>query len=103
MGKLNRRETELFLKDILSPTEIIVLAKRIEILKQLRKKHNYGDIRDSIRVTDATIAKMSERLQKANEVFIKILDFLIRDEKRRWEEYIESRKPKGHGKLIFGR
>ena len=102
LGKLNRKETEIFLRDILSPTEIIILSKRIDILKQLREKHNYGDIRDNIKVTDATIAKMSEKLQKANEVFIKILDFLIRDEKRRWEEVIESRKPKGHGKLIFG-
>lgn len=102
LGRLNRKEIEFFLRDILSPTEIIMLSKRIEILKQLRKKYNYGDIRDNIKVTDSTIAKMSEKLQKANEIFVKILDFLIRDENRRWQEFKESRKPHGHGKLVFG-
>ena len=75
LGRLNRNEIELFLKDILSPTEIIILSKRIEILKQLRKKYDYGNIRDSIKVTDSTIAKMSEKLQKAGKSFIKILDY----------------------------
>lgn len=102
LGKLNRQEIELFFKDILSPTEIIILSKRIEILKQLRKRNKWMDIADNIKVTEATIAKMSEKLQKANESFIKILDFLIRDEKRRWDNYIESRKPHGHGKFIGG-
>ena len=102
LGRLNRNEIELFLKDILSPTEIIILSKRIEILKQLRKKYDYGNIRDSIKVTDSTIAKMSEKLQKAGKSFIKILDYLIRDEKRRWDKQIESRKPHGHGKFVGG-
>ncbi|MBI4999399.1 hypothetical protein HZB97_01360 [Candidatus Gottesmanbacteria bacterium] len=102
LGKLNRKEIELFLKDILSPTEIMILSKRIEILKKLRKKSDYSDIRDSIKVTDSTIAKMSEKLQKANEVFMQILDYLIRDENRRWEEFKESRKPHGHGKFVGG-
>lgn len=102
LGRLNRSEIELFLKDILSPTEIIILSKRIEILKQLRKKYDYSNIRDSIKVTDSTIAKMSEKLQKAGENFLKILDYLIRDEKRRCENYIESRKPQGHGKFVGG-
>lgn len=102
LGRLNRSEIELFLKDILSPTEIIILSKRIEILKQLRKKYDYSNIRDSIKVTDSTIAKVSEKLQKANENFIKILDYLIRDEKRRWDKHIESQKPQGHGKFVGG-
>lgn len=102
LGRLNRKEIEFFLRDILSPTEIIMLSKRIEILKQLRKRYDYSNIRDNIKVTDSTIAKMSEKLQKANEAFIKILDYLIRDEKRRWEEFIESRKPHGHGKFVGG-
>lgn len=102
LGRLNRNEIELFLKDILSPTEIIVLSKRIEILKQLRRKTKYSDIGDVIKVTDATVAKMSEKLQKANESFIKILDYLIRDEKRRWDKQIENRKPHGYGKFVGG-
>jgi len=102
LGKLNQQEVEIFLKDVLSPTEIIMIAKRLEILKQLRSKYDYENIRRTVKVTDATIAKMSEKLQKANEAFIKILDYLIKDEKRRWEDFIESRKPKGHGKFTGG-
>lgn len=102
LGKLNRSEIEIFFKDILSPTETMVLSKRLEILKQLRNKYKYGDIRDNIKVTDGTIAKVNEKLQRANESFIKILDYLIRDEKRRWDEHIESQKPYGHGKFVGG-
>lgn len=103
LGKLNRHEVEVFLRDILSPTEIIMIAKRLEILKQLRERHDYNNIRDNVKVTDTTIAKMSEKLQKASEEFIKILDKLIADEKRRWEEFKESRKPHWRGKMVFSR
>lgn len=102
LGKLNRNEVEIFFKDILSPTETMVLSKRLEILKQLRDEYKYGDIRENIKVTDGTIARVNEKLQKGSENFVKILDYLIRDEKRRWDEYIESRKPQGHGKFVGG-
>lgn len=103
LGKLNSSEIELFLSNILSPTETIVLAKRIEILKKLRIKTKYSDIGDIIKVTDATVAKMSEKMQKAGTSFIKIIDRLITDEKRRWEMYVERRKPNyAHGKFIGG-
>lgn len=103
LGRLNRQEVEIFLRDVLSPTEIIMLAKRLEILKQLREKYDYSNIRDNVKVTDTTIAKMSEKLQRANVDFIKILDKLIADEKRRWEEFKESRKPHWRGKMVFSR
>lgn len=103
LGKLNRQEVEIFLRDVLSPTEITMIAKRLEILKQLRSKYDYENIRRTVKVTDATIAKMSEKLQKTGGEFLKILDRLIVDEKRRWEEFKESRKPHWRGKMVFSR
>lgn len=102
LGRLNRGQIESFFKDILSSTEIIILSKRIEILKQLRKSNSYNDISDSIKVTEATIAKMKDKLNRADDNFLKILDYLIRDEKRRWENYLENKKPQGHGKFVGG-
>ena len=102
LGRLNRGQIESFFKDILSSTETIILSKRIEILKQLRKSNSYNDISDSIKVTEATIAKMKDKLNRADDNFLKILDYLIRDEKRRWDKHIESQKSQGHGKFVGG-
>jgi uncharacterized protein YerC len=103
LGKLNRQEVEIILKDLLSPTEIVMIAKRLEILKQLNLRYEYSHIRDNVKVTDTTIAKMSEKLQRAGGEFIKILDRLIADENRRWEDFKESRRPYWRGKMVFGR
>lgn len=101
LGKLNRSEIEILLKEILSPIEVIMLSKRLEILKLLTKKFKYKDIKRAIKVTEPTIAKISLVLQKSDEKINKVIDDLITDEKKRHNNYINSRKPRWIGKKVF--
>lgn len=69
-------ETEPFLRRLLTPTEIIMLAKRLALLKELRQKPSYAELKEKYKVTDVTIAKMANILHTAEEFFLKILDNL---------------------------
>ena len=78
-----------------------MFAKRLHILKSLRQNTTYEHIQQGIKVTEPTIAKMSAILQRGDEDFFRILDYLIRDENSRWQAYLDSRKPHIRGKMIF--
>lgn len=104
LGELQTKSISLFLKDILSPTEILMIAKRLAIIRALRENIDYATIRREYKITDTTIAKMNNVLTNANEDFLKILDYLIKRENKRWEEFKERRKSAGGykgGKLVF--
>ncbi len=101
LGKLNRSEIEILLKELLSPVEVIMLSKRLEILKLLTKKFHYLAIKKAIKVTEPTIAKMSLALQKSDEKINKVIGDLIKDENKRWENYKNSKKLRWVGKKVF--
>lgn len=104
LGELKTKTLFIFLQDIFTPTEIIMVAKRLAIIRALRQKIDYASIRQEYKVTDTTIAKMNNILSSADDYFLKILDFLIKRENQRWEEFKEARKKAGGrtgGKLVF--
>ncbi len=104
LGELQTTSVTQFLKEILSPTEVLMIAKRLAIIRALRENIDYATIRREYKVTDATIAKMNNVLRKADDNFLKILDYLLKRENKRWEEFKERRKRAGGhrgGKLIF--
>lgn len=68
-----KKEVQEFWGRILTPTEITMLAKRIEVLKQVNRGSSYSEIRDKLKVTDNTINKMSNILHRASDAFLKIL------------------------------
>jgi len=80
---------------LFTPTEISMFTKRLAILKALRKKINYSSIRENFKVSDITISKMSNLLHDADASFLKVLDKLMKDEEKRWENYKERRKKAG--------
>ncbi|MFW6109814.1 MAG: Trp family transcriptional regulator [Patescibacteria group bacterium] len=69
-----------FLNALLTPTEKERLAKRLEILKKLRRGSSYKEIRNSLSVTDNTIAEMSNILKEMTKKETKVLDKLIRED-----------------------
>lgn len=95
LDSLRIKEVLAFLAFLFTPTETVMLAKRLAILRALRKKIDYSSIRESFKVSDITIAKMSNLLHKADTDFLRTLDKLIREEERRWEDYKERRKKAG--------
>src|SRR3989344_6050179 len=83
---------EVLLNHLLTDTEIETFAKRLEIIKQLRRGSTYWEIKDSVRVTNATITKMHNILMRADKDFLRSLDKLIdedglEEEKERRSKY----------------
>ena len=72
----SREEAVLFLKELLTPTEIRMLAKRIQISKMLLEGYKYQDIKPHVRVTDSTISSINNQIQFGAGGLIKIIERL---------------------------
>lgn len=83
----SREETIIFLKELLTPTEIRMLAKRIQIAKMLLEGYKYDDIIPHVRVTTGTISSVNNQLQFGDGGYIKIIERLIKIEQKRQREY----------------
>lgn len=83
---------EDFFKKILTPTETVMLAKRLEILKYLLQGSSYEQIRNDLKVTDSTISRLSNILHEDDPQFLKVLGNLTKREKERWEKEIKQRE-----------
>lgn len=75
------KEALQFITDFLSPTEKIMLAKRLAIALLLKKGCNYGQIKDILRVSQGTISGVNAFLRYSGKGYHQILDKIISDEK----------------------
>lgn len=71
-----RSEAVSFLKDLLTPTEVRMVAKRLQIADMLAKGYKYRDIQNYVRVTKQTIASVNNKLNFGEEGLIRILSKL---------------------------
>lgn len=62
-------EAVKFLTDLLTPSEAVMLAKRIKIAKFLIEGKSYNAIENSLNVSQGTIAKVAAWLAEAGEGF----------------------------------
>lgn len=79
----NQKDQEEFSKviyDLLSPTERIMVAKRVAIVYLLMKKIDYYNISDVLKVTPNTIAKF-QAIRKKSKGIVKSLKHIVRNEK----------------------
>ena len=81
LSDLNGNEQKNFLNNLFTPTEMETFAKRLAILKGLRSDKTYWEIKDEVKVTGSTIAKMHNILSRAGEKFLVTLDHLIDEDK----------------------
>lgn len=84
------RSVYTFFKPFFTPTEPVIFAKRLAILKLLRSGSNYDEIRNELKVTPTTISKMSNLLYQADQKLLNILDELINAEKERDKKYFNK-------------
>lgn len=91
-----------FLKHLLTTTEFDTFAKRLEIVKELRRGLGYLDIKDNVKVTNATITKMGNILKQADDAFLKPLDDMIKEEEQEKELERRSKYSKG-SKQVYAR
>jgi Trp operon repressor len=67
--------------DILSPTEKIMLAKRLAIIYLLIKKVDYRDITDTLKVSSATVTFYSTTFYKKDSRVVNIIKMMLKKEK----------------------
>lgn len=79
----NSKEAARFLKDLLSPQEAEMLAKRIKIAELLLRGWKYGEISRHLKVGENTIARISEWLKFTGDGYRLIVDRLKEKRKKR--------------------
>ena len=77
----SQREIKQFLKDLLTPTEEIVLSKRIAIALMLLKGYDYRSIDETLKVSTTTVGRVALWLKHEGEGYRKVLTRVIRREK----------------------
>lgn len=83
----NKKDIEIFLADLLTPTERIMAAKRLAIAVMLLKNMDYGKIKETVKVSNETISKVSTTV-KSNHGYQLAINKIIKTEAGRkfWEE-----------------
>lgn len=76
-----------FFEQLLTPTEQVMLAKRLSIAFLLAKKYDYRSISKLLRVSTTTIANIAG-YYKYNDEFRKYIDKVIKEEQ--FEEFLIS-------------
>ena len=89
---------EEFLTDLLTPTEKIMLSKRLAIAVMLLKGYGYESIEDGLKVTSGTISSISLWLKHSGSGYRKVVEKLAKKEKVQelldgFEYVIELLKP----------
>lgn len=100
-GLKNSEDIDDFLEDFLSPSEKIMLAKRLAIAVLLAKGHVYPSIAKILRVTPTTISTISLRLKYSGRGYKRIVNKILSSEKKEefWDkvEDMLSNIPKSKG------
>lgn len=65
----SKDQVRLLFKDLLTPTESKMVAKRLEIALRLMGNQSYEEIREEVGVTDGTIAAISNTLVEKGDGF----------------------------------
>ncbi|MBI4096365.1 MAG: hypothetical protein HY425_01475 [Candidatus Levybacteria bacterium] len=77
----DQKEADQFISDLLTPTEKIMLSKRLAIALLLQKDYDYRTIQKIIRVSAATIASVNMAIRYGSEGYRNLLNKILREEK----------------------
>jgi len=87
-GLKKSKEVEEFFSELLTPTEKIMLAKRLSIAILLLKGYEYRSISGLLKVSYATISRVSGWLRYSGEGYRKVVEKMLRREA--WKEFLEG-------------
>jgi TrpR-related protein YerC/YecD len=76
-------EAAKFLRDLLSPQEIEMLAKRIKVAELLIDKWSYNKIKEYLKVGESTIARVNEWLKLTGDGYRLVIERLKKHRKER--------------------
>ncbi|MDO8620980.1 MAG: YerC/YecD family TrpR-related protein [Candidatus Levybacteria bacterium] len=74
-------EADQFISDLLTPTEKIMLAKRLTIALLLQKDYDYRTIQKIIRVSAPTITSVNMAIRYGSEGYRNLLNKILKEEK----------------------
>ncbi len=77
----NPTDIEKFLGDLLGPVEKTMLAKRLAIALLLARGYQYETIKDILKVSQETIARVNIALHYKGEGYQMVIQKILRDEK----------------------
>lgn len=84
-------DATIFLRDFLTSTESLVLAKRLAILLYLEKGKSYNQIKRDLKVSSATIASIQTMLEQRSEGFMLALQHMKAEEfAEEWSKRISN-------------
>lgn len=77
----NKEEAEQFISDLLTPTEKVMLAKRLAIAFLLEKGYDYRSIQQVIKVSAPTIASVNAARQYGSKGYGILITKIMKEEK----------------------
>ena len=77
----NTNDVEKFLDDLLSPTEKVMICKRLAIAVMLEKGYSYETIAGVLRVSPVTIGKIALRLKYSGDALRKVAKYGLEKKK----------------------
>jgi len=86
----DHKQAQNFFNDLLTPTEKVMLAKRLSIAIMLIKDFNYREIQDTLKVSSATIKSVNLWLKYGGSGCRGILDKIILNES--WQDFWDRLK-----------
>ena len=76
----NKEQADQFISDLLTPTEKVMLAKRLAIAFLLERNYDYRTIQGILRVSTGTIRTVSIACKHGSEGYKKVIDKILREE-----------------------
>lgn len=81
----SKEQVAFFLDDLLTPTEKIMLSKRLAIAFMLMKGYGYGTINERLKVSDPTIWTVKTHLAYKGKGYKMVIERIMSKEK--WEKF----------------
>lgn len=100
-------DAQAFIDDLLSPTEQIMLVKRLAIAVLLAKGKTYDEIDDTLKVSRATIMRVSFWLKNGKSGYRKVVDSILKEQNKEAlidkidETILKLSPPKSFGSIAF--
>jgi uncharacterized protein YerC len=90
-GQTDKKKLSRFVDDFFSPTEKIMFAKRLAAAVLVAKGHDYASIREILKVSPPTIAKLSLKVKYGGEGLKPVIEDIFKKQSSQiiWRE-IES-------------
>ncbi|MCL5438703.1 MAG: Trp family transcriptional regulator [Patescibacteria group bacterium] len=84
----NPTDAQNFIEDLLSPTEKVMLTKRLAIAILLSRNYTYDEIVDKIKVSRPTIMNVSYFLKHGKSGYQKVINKIFVNQKK--EEFVDK-------------